>query len=455
MKWDDLLFRGLKQAAREWQRSQDRLRAAELRRQREQRQLELRQSQREARAATDSARRQLRVSMDREVGGLSDVEFEAYVAGLFEHQGWRATLTKRSGDQGIDIELVKVADGRRAIAQCKKWKGNVGQPVVRDLYGTMLHANADEAYVVTPGGFTPSATAFSLGKPIRLIGGSELLQWTESCRSKKLAAPPPTSPTAAGAARETSTGAPESPGARPVGRREDEDLPTPEFIGYCREMSGLLQELSGAIENAKREVGGAQDHDGKCISGGAELRDWGEGFLTRLSQRVKQTTGTLLTGFSKCNAEFDATRVRSNLAGFGNAVRELGLLGADAYKVTTTDTCLRPAVAALQRACPAALDDLADMVARIEAPFRQFLESPNTAIQRGVVQPSPSGGYRFAGNYNFTLPRFTSELEQVRATLSLAVSSSGGAVGSGSGCFLVAILPWAFVIAALVAWARA
>jgi len=110
-----------------------------------------------------------------DVDALSPTEFEAFVAQLFKRDGWSVEMTRAAGDCGVDVLVEK--NGTRAVVQCKKWSRNVGQPVLRDVYGSMLHANADCAFVVTTGYFTREADAFSVGKPIELLDRHCLAGW--------------------------------------------------------------------------------------------------------------------------------------------------------------------------------------------------------------------------------------------------------------------------------------
>ena len=49
---------------------------------------------------------------------------------------------------GFDLNVER--QGERAIVQCKHWPARaVGEPVLRDLYGTLHHVNAESAYRVT------------------------------------------------------------------------------------------------------------------------------------------------------------------------------------------------------------------------------------------------------------------------------------------------------------------
>jgi DNA-directed RNA polymerase subunit RPC12/RpoP len=50
----------------------------------------------------------------------------------------------------------------------------IGEPVLRDLLGTMLHFQASSAIIVTTGRLTKSAIKWINGKPIRVIRRAEL-----------------------------------------------------------------------------------------------------------------------------------------------------------------------------------------------------------------------------------------------------------------------------------------
>ncbi len=104
---------------------------------------------------------------------LSPAEFERYVAGLFRKKGYQVQMRGRSGDLGVDILLTK-ADGRRAIVQCKRYRNKVGPDVVRELYGTLIHEQADHAFLVTTADISASARRWAEGKPMTLIDGEEL-----------------------------------------------------------------------------------------------------------------------------------------------------------------------------------------------------------------------------------------------------------------------------------------
>lgn len=101
--------------------------------------------------------------------------FEFLTALLFEERGYPAVTTGKPGDEGVDVLL---QDGEYVgVVQCKRYDGSVGQPTIRDLYGTMFHNGAEEAYLVTTGTVTRQARDWAFGKPIYLVDGDALAAW--------------------------------------------------------------------------------------------------------------------------------------------------------------------------------------------------------------------------------------------------------------------------------------
>jgi HJR/Mrr/RecB family endonuclease len=99
---------------------------------------------------------------------LHPQRFEQEVAGFFKKQGHSVEWTGRSGDGGVDIRLT-TQDGRKIIVQCKAHEKPVSPGAVRDLYGTLLHEQSDEAWLMSRSGFTVGASKFAAGKAIRLF----------------------------------------------------------------------------------------------------------------------------------------------------------------------------------------------------------------------------------------------------------------------------------------------
>jgi len=71
--------------------------------------------------------------------------------------------------------VVQANDGEKWIIQCKRWRGQVGEPIVREFYGTMQHEKADKGAIVTTGKFSKAARLWAQGKPVYLYDGEEFL----------------------------------------------------------------------------------------------------------------------------------------------------------------------------------------------------------------------------------------------------------------------------------------
>ncbi len=106
---------------------------------------------------------------------LSPRQFERYVAGVFSRKGYEVTMRGGSGDHGVDLELHDRRTGRRAIVQCKRYQNTVGEELVRELYGTLLHELAFHAFLVTTADISDAAREWAQGKPITLIDGATLV----------------------------------------------------------------------------------------------------------------------------------------------------------------------------------------------------------------------------------------------------------------------------------------
>lgn len=104
---------------------------------------------------------------------MNALEFEEYVASLFEAMGYVVDFTPASGDHGIDLLLRK--DNRLIAVQCKRWNAPVGEPVIRDFFGSLTSAGAQTGYVITTTTFTSRAFAFAQDKPMQLIDLDELI----------------------------------------------------------------------------------------------------------------------------------------------------------------------------------------------------------------------------------------------------------------------------------------
>jgi HJR/Mrr/RecB family endonuclease len=109
-----------------------------------------------------------------EVRKMGGIEFEHWVAELFKRAGFQVEVTQASGDHGVDLWVTK--EGVLVAVQCKRWDGALGEPVLRDLFGSMISGGAQSGCAVTTGSFTAQAEQFAKGKPLHLIGFDSLMQ---------------------------------------------------------------------------------------------------------------------------------------------------------------------------------------------------------------------------------------------------------------------------------------
>jgi Restriction endonuclease len=92
---------------------------------------------------------------------LDPRKFEALVAELYRRQGFEATLTPASGDEGVDIYVVSRNDLGRTlwVVQAKRYAAEnpIEAGVVRELYGTVMAQEASAGILVTTSFFQPGA----------------------------------------------------------------------------------------------------------------------------------------------------------------------------------------------------------------------------------------------------------------------------------------------------------
>ena len=98
-------------------------------------------------------------------------EFEDLITKLFKTLGFLVEQTSLSGDGGIDIivhDERPITKGKYII-QCKNWTNLVGEPPIRDLFGTVMSERANKGILITTSSFTKQAKKFADGKNLELI----------------------------------------------------------------------------------------------------------------------------------------------------------------------------------------------------------------------------------------------------------------------------------------------
>jgi len=142
---------------------------------------ERREEQRGQEAKSEDERRRLWTLDD--LNRLTGKQFEELIGSLFARDGYTVRHCGGSGDDGID--LVLQMGQTKDVVQCKRWKSDIGSPVVRDFYGALMHAGARHGFIITTASFSPSARNFAVGKPITLLPGTDILRWLDGHYSSR------------------------------------------------------------------------------------------------------------------------------------------------------------------------------------------------------------------------------------------------------------------------------
>ncbi len=120
-------------------------------------------------------RSRLKASRIEEVDRLSGEDFERLLQQLFQRMGYKAELTKTSGDFGADVVLTD-RDGVRLVVQAKRWRGAVGLTAVQEVVAAIPVYRAQGGLVVTNSRFTSAAITLARHNSIRLIGRRDLIK---------------------------------------------------------------------------------------------------------------------------------------------------------------------------------------------------------------------------------------------------------------------------------------
>lgn len=126
------------------------------------------------RQVTLHEQRLLKLQKKEYLENMDPIKFEHLMCEMFEKMGYRVERTAASGDSGADGILFK--NGKKYILQAKRVKSAVGEPILRDLYGTMLHFKADKGIVATTGKISRKAQAWLKGKPIKVYEIDDIIK---------------------------------------------------------------------------------------------------------------------------------------------------------------------------------------------------------------------------------------------------------------------------------------
>ncbi|MFJ8246944.1 restriction endonuclease [Peribacillus asahii] len=108
---------------------------------------------------------------------MTGVEFEYFLVELLQNIGYRAEVTKTSGDQGVDIIAKK--QGKIYAIQAKRYTGSVGNKAVQEVVSGKEFYGADISWVITNSSFTPSAVNLASKTNTLLWDGTKLKNMIE------------------------------------------------------------------------------------------------------------------------------------------------------------------------------------------------------------------------------------------------------------------------------------
>ena len=111
-------------------------------------------------------------------------QYEQKCAQYLREQGYtNVTVTRGSGDQGVDITAMK--DGKKHAIQCKYYEGNVGNKAIQEVYAGAAFYNCSVAMVITNSFFTKSAKELAKKLKVILVEDINAIKLMESSRTAK------------------------------------------------------------------------------------------------------------------------------------------------------------------------------------------------------------------------------------------------------------------------------
>lgn len=99
-------------------------------------------------------------------------EFEQWVGNALKNFGWSASVTRASGDQGVDVIARK--EQMKIGIQCKLYSGAVGNSAVQQVIAGCQFYSLRIGVVISNSSFTKSARELATASSVLLINPSEL-----------------------------------------------------------------------------------------------------------------------------------------------------------------------------------------------------------------------------------------------------------------------------------------
>ncbi len=109
-----------------------------------------------------------------QIDSLSGIEFEQLLKTIFEKQGYKVMLTKKSHDYGADLILNK--NNKLSIVQAKCYGKNIGIKAVQEIIAARAHYKAEDMFVATNRYFSKEAIILAGEHNVKLIDRDVLVK---------------------------------------------------------------------------------------------------------------------------------------------------------------------------------------------------------------------------------------------------------------------------------------
>jgi restriction system protein len=122
-----------------------------------------------------AANKKLRALQIANIDSMTGVQFEQYLQKLLYSRGYRVSITRVSGDLGVDLIACRAQD--RIAIQVKRHNAKVSRRAISDAVAGMQHYRCNRAMVITNSHFTPGAITLARSTSCTLVNRDLLVQW--------------------------------------------------------------------------------------------------------------------------------------------------------------------------------------------------------------------------------------------------------------------------------------
>lgn len=126
------------------------------------------------RVRSSKSEKKLAASGIKDIDKMDGYQFEEYLKVLFKKLGYKASVTKKSGDFGVD--LVLKSNNHSIAVQAKRYgfSNKVSIKAVQEVYAGAKIYDADESWVITNSHFTKKASELAEACNVRLVNRQQL-----------------------------------------------------------------------------------------------------------------------------------------------------------------------------------------------------------------------------------------------------------------------------------------